>query len=124
MKKKVTIEETLARTIEVEAESDSKAISKVEEAYKNGEYVLSADDYASTMFHVEGSRLVLGEQPRIIVVVKGGKIQKVFSSSEVIAVDVLDLDDTEPDEVVENHHTMIALENNVTKGTMFNILTT
>ena len=114
----------MARTIEVEAESDSKAISKVEEAYKNGEYVLSADDYASTMFHVEGSRLVLGEQPRIIVVVKGGKIQKVFSSSEVIAVDVLDLDDTEPDEVVENHHTMIALENNVTKGTMFNILTT
>ena len=41
----VTIEETLSRTVKVEATSLNEAISKIEDAYYNCEVVLDADDF-------------------------------------------------------------------------------
>lgn len=46
----VSIYETLAKNIEVEAENYSDAIKKVREKYNNEEIVLSGDDYYDTEF--------------------------------------------------------------------------
>lgn len=46
----VSIYETLATNIEVEAEDYSDAIKKVREKYNNEEIILSADDYLDTEF--------------------------------------------------------------------------
>lgn len=45
MKYDVCIQETLSKTITVEAESNTDACSMIREKVKNGEIVLSADDY-------------------------------------------------------------------------------
>lgn len=46
MKKyKITIEETLRRVVEVEAETPGLALSKAEDEYNEEKYVLSADDF-------------------------------------------------------------------------------
>lgn len=46
----VSIYETLAKNIEVEAEDYPDAIQKVREKYNNKEIILSADDYLDTDF--------------------------------------------------------------------------
>lgn len=45
MKYDVCIQETLSKAITVEAESNTDACSMIREKVKNGEIVLSADDY-------------------------------------------------------------------------------
>lgn len=52
--KKFTVEitETLQRQVEVEAEDDNEAISKVEEMYRNEEVVLDSGDYIDTEFNL------------------------------------------------------------------------
>lgn len=52
--KKFTVEitETLQRQIEVEAEDDNEAISKVEEMYRNEEVVLDSGDHIDTEFNL------------------------------------------------------------------------
>jgi hypothetical protein len=53
MKYKVEIEETLLRTVEIEAESAADAETKVRQLYRNEEIVLSADDFTGdTLFRV------------------------------------------------------------------------
>lgn len=42
---KIEIIETLSRVVEVEAETDEEAYIMVEQAYKDGEIVLTDDDY-------------------------------------------------------------------------------
>ena len=42
---KIEIIETLARVVEVEAETDEEAYNMVEKAYRNAEIVLTDDDY-------------------------------------------------------------------------------
>lgn len=51
----VLIEETLSKTVDVEAKDYSDAISKVRKMYKNEEIVLTADDFSG---HVEFDVLV------------------------------------------------------------------
>ena len=48
MKFMVTVEEILEKAIDIEAENQFEAISKVQEMYANEEIVLSADDFVST----------------------------------------------------------------------------
>ena len=52
--KKFTVEitETLQRQIEVEAEDENEAISKVEEMYRNEEVVLDSGDHIDTEFNL------------------------------------------------------------------------
>ena len=52
--KKFTVEitETLQRQIEVEAEDENEAISKVEDMYRNEEVVLDSGDYIDTDFNI------------------------------------------------------------------------
>ncbi|MBN2777956.1 MAG: DpnD/PcfM family protein [Bacteroidales bacterium] len=45
---KIEIKETLATTINIEAENQSDAILKVERMYRNQEVVLDAEDYCTT----------------------------------------------------------------------------
>ena len=45
MKYKVTITETLERTFEVEAENLAEATIGVNDKYRNGDIVLTADDF-------------------------------------------------------------------------------
>ena len=52
MRYNVEISETLARTVEVEANSAEEAESKVREMYRKGAIVLSADDHIDTQFEV------------------------------------------------------------------------
>lgn len=47
----ITIEETLCRTIVVNADSDENAYRKVEELYHSGDIVLSADDFVGVEFY-------------------------------------------------------------------------
>ena len=53
MKYRVTIEELLCRQIEVEAETAEEALEKVEDQYKNGELVLTADDFSEVTFGLD-----------------------------------------------------------------------
>ncbi len=46
----IEIEETLSRTVEVEANSAEEAISKLKKSYQNQEIVLSSEDYVTTEF--------------------------------------------------------------------------
>lgn len=50
---KITIEEVLAREVEVEAENVSDAIDIVKKQYKNGEHVLCAEDFVDVDFLAE-----------------------------------------------------------------------
>lgn len=54
MKYDVCIQETLCKTITVEAESNTDACSIIREKVNNGEIVLSADDYT-------GCRIITAE---------------------------------------------------------------
>lgn len=49
-KYRVTIVETLTKTVEVEAENEREAEDVVKQRYWNSEYVLTADDYFDTEF--------------------------------------------------------------------------
>lgn len=49
---KVEIQEFLSRIIEVEAETEVGAITKVREMYRSAEIVLDSDDYVSTEIEV------------------------------------------------------------------------
>ena len=51
MKYKVTIEETLVKEIEVEANDFDEALEKVKDMYNNSEIVLSADDFSKVDFY-------------------------------------------------------------------------
>lgn len=55
MKYSVTIEETLCRTVDVEAESKQDAIDKVKNQYNNENIVLNADDFSEVVFGVSYS---------------------------------------------------------------------
>lgn len=52
MKYNVTIQETLARTVLVEAGSSIDAESAVRKLYREGNIILSGDDYAETVYHI------------------------------------------------------------------------
>ena len=53
MRYNVTIMETLARTVQVEAGSETEAELAVRSMYRVGGFVLTADDYVTTEFRVE-----------------------------------------------------------------------
>ena len=55
MKYSVTIEETLSRTVEIEADSKENAIEKVKKQYKNEDIVLDSDDFSEVVFGVSYS---------------------------------------------------------------------
>ena len=50
---KVTITETLKKTVTVEAESRNEAHQKVSDQWDNSEYILDADDFIGVEFEVE-----------------------------------------------------------------------
>ncbi len=51
MKKyEVTIEETLAKSVEVSAENEEEAKRKVEKAYYSGEYILGSENFCDVSF--------------------------------------------------------------------------
>lgn len=56
MKYNVTINETLARTLQVEADSQKDAESVINRLYHNSNIILSADDYVSTEIIVDRSQ--------------------------------------------------------------------
>lgn len=49
---KVEILETLSKVIEVDAESEDEAISKIRKDYKDEKVVLDAEDYLGTEFSI------------------------------------------------------------------------
>lgn len=51
MKFIVTVEETLAKEIEIDAKNPFEAISKAQQMYADEEIVLSADDFVETNFY-------------------------------------------------------------------------
>lgn len=51
MKYTVEITETLQRKIEVEAENCGQAVNNVMNLYRNGDIVLTADDYTETTYN-------------------------------------------------------------------------
>ncbi|MCI9625618.1 MAG: hypothetical protein HFI90_02425 [Clostridia bacterium] len=53
----VKITETLSMDIEVEAESAAAAARKVEEAWENSKYVLTADDFKEVNFYAQEKEL-------------------------------------------------------------------
>lgn len=53
MKYKIGITEKLHKTIEIEANSEAEALTKVEDMYQNEDIVLSADDYSNTYIDIE-----------------------------------------------------------------------
>ena len=53
MKYKVQIVETLVKYVEVEANDEHEALSKIELEYENGNIVLSSENYDTTDFYVE-----------------------------------------------------------------------
>ena len=52
MKYQVEITETLQKTVEVEAENESEAISEVEGQYYSGEIELDSSDFIDTKFEI------------------------------------------------------------------------
>lgn len=53
----VTITEELSVDVELEAESAAAAARKVEEAWENSEYVLTADDFKEVNFYAQEKEL-------------------------------------------------------------------
>lgn len=53
MKYKVTITETLSRTVEVETETSDEAIAMVEDGYNDGENILDYSDFDNVKFKIE-----------------------------------------------------------------------
>ena len=53
---KVTIKETLARTVTVKADSREEAEGIVKLQWKDGIYVLDADDFIGVAFHAKQTR--------------------------------------------------------------------
>lgn len=53
MKFKVTIEEILERTIDIDAGNPFEAVSKAQQMYADEEIVLTADDFVSTEFYAD-----------------------------------------------------------------------
>ena len=49
---KTRIEETLSKIVEVEADNNIEAVSKVAKMYHDGEIVLTADDHVDTTIYV------------------------------------------------------------------------
>lgn len=49
----VTISEELSMDVELEAESAAEAARKVEEAWENGKYVLTADNFKEVNFYAQ-----------------------------------------------------------------------
>lgn len=49
----VLVRETLERVIEVEAENEDRATCIAERKYRNGEFILSAEDFVDVEFFVE-----------------------------------------------------------------------
>jgi hypothetical protein len=47
---KIEIQEILSKIIEIEADSNMEAISKIEKLYNIEEFVLTSEDYQSTNF--------------------------------------------------------------------------
>ena len=47
----IEIEETLQKVVQVKADSLNEAINKVEEKYKNEEYILNEDDFKGVDFN-------------------------------------------------------------------------
>ena len=47
---KIEVKETLSRIIEIEANSDDEAFSKIKDLYKKEEIVLDVEDYIDTVF--------------------------------------------------------------------------
>ena len=45
MKYTIEVEETLSKTIEIDAKSESEALEKANKQYKNADIILSGDDY-------------------------------------------------------------------------------
>ena len=50
---RVRIEETLSRTVEIEADNNIDAVSKVAKQYTDGHIVLTADDHIDTTMYIE-----------------------------------------------------------------------
>lgn len=61
-KQKVTIKETLVRTVEVEASDAAEAEETVWGAYRNGGIILDASDFIGVEITVEGSAHVLDHE--------------------------------------------------------------
>lgn len=53
MKYKMGITEELHKTVEIEADSETEARTKIEEMYRNEDIVLTADDYSNTYIEIE-----------------------------------------------------------------------
>ena len=51
-KYQVEINETLSRIIEVEAENENDAVSKIKDLYRKEEIVLDSDDYLDTKIEI------------------------------------------------------------------------
>ena len=47
---RVTITETLKRTVEVEAEDQHKAVQTISDGWHSGSYILDADDFVGVEF--------------------------------------------------------------------------
>ena len=53
MKYKIKIQETLARTVTVDADTEDEAIDKAEELYYNSDIILDSEDYKGVIFTKE-----------------------------------------------------------------------
>lgn len=56
MKYTITIEELLSKQIEVEADNFREAFEKVETQYKNGDIVLTADDFSEVTIGINNTK--------------------------------------------------------------------
>ena len=52
MNVRVRIEEILSRVVEVEADNNIEAVSKVAKMYTDGDIVLTADDHVDTTLYI------------------------------------------------------------------------
>ena len=50
MQYKITIKETLARTVPIEAEDEEEALLRAEELYYNSDIILDSEDYKGVIF--------------------------------------------------------------------------
>ncbi len=50
---KVTITEVLKKTVDVEAEDECEALQTVSDKWRNGDYILDADDFDGVDYDVE-----------------------------------------------------------------------
>lgn len=66
MEFKVTITETLKRTIFIDAETAEKAEWIAQEQYWRGDHVLTSEDYESTTFEADNENAVLNEMTEVI----------------------------------------------------------